>query len=103
MEITIRGRQADLTSDFKDHAIAQVGQVDRFGINIAVLDVEVTHENNKRQTKQGYKVDLTAKGAGTLLRATAKAAQMTSALDAAVKKLELQLRKVSERKQNHRS
>jgi ribosomal subunit interface protein len=102
MEITIRGRHADITQTFKDHAIAQVGHVNRFGINIAVLDVEVTHEENKRQTKQGFKVDLTAKGAGTLLRASAKAPQMTAALDAAVKKLELQLRKVSERKQNHR-
>lgn len=102
MEITIRGRHADITPAFKEHAAAQAGQVDRFGINIAVLDVEVTHEENKRQTKQGFKVDLTAKGAGTLLRATAKAPKMTAALDAAVKKLELQLRKVSERKQNHR-
>lgn len=102
MEITIRGRHADITPTFKEHAIAQAGQVDRFGINIAVLDVEVTHEANKRQTKEGFKVDLTAKGAGTLLRATAKAPQMNSALDAAVKKLELQLRKISERKQNHR-
>jgi ribosomal subunit interface protein len=102
MEVTIRGRHADITADFKARAIAQVAQVDRFGINIAVLDVEVTHESNKRQTKQGFKVDLSAKGAGTSLRASAKAAQMTAALDAAVKKLELQLRKVSERKQNHR-
>jgi ribosomal subunit interface protein len=102
MEVTIRGRHADITPDFKNRAITQVGQVDRFGVNIAVLDVEVTHEANKRQNKEGFKVDLTAKGAGTLLRATAKAPQMTAALDAAVKKLELQLRKVSERKQNHR-
>jgi ribosomal subunit interface protein len=102
MEVTIRGRHADITPDFKERAISQVGQVDRFGINIAVLDVEVTHETNKRQTKEGFKVELTAKGAGTLLRASGKAAQMAAALDVAVKKLELQLRKVSERKQNHR-
>ena len=68
MEIVIHGRHADIEDTFKNHVLKQSSRLEKFGVKIALLDVEVTHRENKRQKKVEFQVDLTAKGAGTNLR-----------------------------------
>ena len=43
MEIVIHGRHADIKVDFKEHVIKQSSRLEKFGVKIALLDVEVTH------------------------------------------------------------
>ena len=47
MEIVIHGRHADIKDDFKEHVIKQSAKLEKFGVNIALLDVEVTHREHK--------------------------------------------------------
>ncbi len=102
MEIVIHGRHADIKVDFKDHVIKQSARLEKFGVKIALLDVEVTHRENKRQKKVEFQIDLTAKGAGTNLRSQAEGSDMNSCLDHAVKRLEEQLRRTADRRRFHR-
>ena len=51
MEIVIHGRHADIKVDFKEPVIKQSSRLEKFGVKIALLDVEVTHRENKRQKK----------------------------------------------------
>jgi ribosomal subunit interface protein len=102
VEIVIHGRHADIKVDFKDHVIKQSTRLEKFGVKIALLDVEVTHRENKRQKKVEFQIDLTAKGAGTNLRSQAEGSDMNSCLDHAVKRLEEQLRRTADRRRFHR-
>jgi ribosomal subunit interface protein len=102
VEIVIHGRHADIKDDFKDYVIKQSAKLEKFGINIALLDVEVTHRENKRQKKVEFQIDLTAKGAGTNLRSQSEGPDMNSCLDHAVKRLVEQLRKTADRRRFHR-
>ena len=49
MEIVIHGRHADIEETFKNHVLKQSSRLEKFGVKIALLDVEVTHRENKRQ------------------------------------------------------
>ena len=57
MEIVIHGRHADIKVDFKDHVIKQSSRLEKFGVKIALLDVEVTHRENKRQKKVEFQIE----------------------------------------------
>ena len=100
MEIVIHGRHADIEETFKNHVLKQSSRLEKFGVKIALLDVEVTHRENKRQKK--VEVDLIAKGAGTNLRSQAEGSDMNLCLDHAIKRLEEQLRRTADRRRFHR-
>lgn len=102
MEIVIHGRHVDIDEKFKEHILKQSVRLEKFGVKIALFDVEVTHRENKRQKKVEYQVDLTAKGAGTNLRSKAEGAEMNSCFDHSLKRLEEQLRRTADRRRFHR-
>jgi ribosomal subunit interface protein len=102
MEIVIHGRHADIQEDFKNHVLKQSARLEKFGVKIALLDVEVIHRENKKQKKVEYLVELTIKGAGTNLRSKSEGPNMDSALDHAMKRLEEQLRRTADRRRYHR-
>jgi len=94
VEIVIHGRHADIKDDFKEHVIKQSAKLEKFGVSIALLDVEVTHRENKRQKKVEF--------AGTNLRSQSEGSDMNSCLDHAMKRLVEQLRKTADRRRFHR-
>lgn len=102
MEIVIHGRHADIDDSFKDHVLKQSTRLEKFGVKIALFDVEVTHRENKRRKKVEFQVDLTAKGAGTNLRSQAEGSDMNTCFDHALKRLEEQLRRTADRRRFHR-
>ena len=102
VEIVIHGRHADIEETFKNHVLKQSSRLEKFGVKIALLDVEVTHRENKRQKKVEFQVDLIAKGAGTNLRSQAEGSDMNLCLDHAIKRLEEQLRRTADRRRFHR-
>ena len=102
MEIVIHGRQTFIKDDFKDHVLKQSVKLEKFGIKLALLDVEVTHRENKKQKKVEYRIDLTVRGAGTNLRSKSDGPDMNSCLDHAIKRLVEQLRRTADRRRFHR-
>lgn len=102
VEIVIHGRHADIDDNFKDHVLKQSIRLEKFGVKIALLDVEVTHRENRRQKKVEFQVDLSAKGAGTNLRSQAEGSDMNACFAHALKRLEEQLRRTADRRRFHR-
>jgi ribosomal subunit interface protein len=102
VEIVIHGRHTDIDDNFKDHVLKQSTRLEKFGVKIALFDVEVTHRENKRRKKVEFQVDLTAKGAGTNLRSQAEGSDMNACFDHALKRLEEQLRRTADRRRFHR-
>lgn len=98
-EIVVHGRHTDLTDRFREHAAEAAGKLDRFGIPLQRVDVEITHEHNPRNVDRAFKVEFTCRGNGQIVRAEATADHDLTALDRAVDRIEQRLRRVADRKQ----
>jgi ribosomal subunit interface protein len=102
VDIVVRGRHLDVSDRFREHVAAKVGKVDRFGLPIAHVDVEVSFEPNPRQTDRAYEVELTCRGTGPVIRAEAHAPDKYAATDIALARLEERLRRAADRKRTRR-
>jgi ribosomal subunit interface protein len=98
VDIVVRGRHVDLSQRFRDHASDKLGRIDRFGVALSRVDVEVSKESNPRQADRAFEVELTCVGRGPVIRAEASAADKYAALDLAYTRLEERLRRAAERR-----
>jgi ribosomal subunit interface protein len=76
----------------------KLGRIDRFGVALSRIDVEVSKESNPRQAERAFEVELTCVGRGPVIRAEATAADKYAALDIAYTRLEERLRRAAERR-----
>ena len=97
MDIQIHSKTSHLSDPFKERVQDRLSRMERFGIKIDRVDVEVNLEQNPRHGDGAHKVQLTSRGSGPLIRAEAANSDNISAFDMAAEKFELQLRKVHER------
>jgi ribosomal subunit interface protein len=102
VDIVVRGRHLDVSDRFREHVAGKVGRVDRFGLPIAHVDVEVSYEPNPRQADRAYEVELTCHGPGPVIRAEAHAQDKYAATDIALARLEERLRRAADRKRHRR-
>ena len=102
MDIVVRGRHLDVSDRFREHVAGKVSKVDRFGLPIAHVDVEVSFEPNPRQADRAYEVELTCRGTGPVIRAEAHAQDKYAATDIALARLEERLRRAADRKRTRR-
>lgn len=102
MDIVVRGRHLDVSDRFREHVSGKVGKVDRFGLPITHVDVEVSFEPNPRQSDRAYEVELTCRGTGPVIRAEAHAQDKYAATDIAMARLEERLRRAADRKRTRR-
>lgn len=98
-EVVVHGRHTDLTDRFREHAAEAALKLDRFGIPLQRVDVEITHEHNPRNADRAFKVEFTCRGNGHIVRAEAAADHDLTALDRAVDRIEQRLRREADRKQ----
>ncbi len=97
-EVVVHGRHTDLTDRFREHAAEAATKLDRFGIPLQRVDVEITHEHNPRNSDRAFKVEFTCRGNGHIVRAEAAADHDLTALDRAVDRIEQRLRREADRK-----
>ena len=102
VDIVVRGRHLDVSARFRDHATDKLARLDRFGVPLTRIDVEVSKEVNPRQADRAYEVELTCRGRGPVIRAEAAANDKYAALDVAYSRLEERLRRAGERRRFHR-
>jgi ribosomal subunit interface protein len=102
VDIVVRGRHLDVSDRFREHVAGKVGKVDRFGLPISHVDVEVSFEPNPRQADRAYEVELTCRGTGPVIRAEAHAPDKYAATDLALARLEERLRRAADRKRTRR-
>jgi ribosomal subunit interface protein len=98
-EIVVHGRHTDLTDRFREHAAESAVKLERFGIPLQRVDVEITHEHNPRNVDRAFKVEFTCRGNGGIVRAEGTADHDLTALDRAVDRIEQRLRRAADRKQ----
>jgi ribosomal subunit interface protein len=97
VDIVVRGRHLELSQRFREHVLDKLGRIDRFGVTLSRVDVEVSKETNPRQADRAIEVELTCVGRGPVVRAEATAADKYTALDLAYGRLEERLRRAGER------
>ncbi|MHA7134577.1 ribosome hibernation-promoting factor, HPF/YfiA family [Oerskovia turbata] len=103
MEIVVVGRHTEVADRFRRHVEEKLAKFEQLAPTAQRIDVEVTHENNPRLSEVRERVELTVRAKGPVVRAEAAADDRFGALDLAMNKLQERLRRVSDRRKNHRN
>jgi ribosomal subunit interface protein len=101
IELVVRGRNVEVPEHFRQLVIDKLSRVERYDHKISRTDVELTHENNPRQTGSCQHIEVTCRTRGPVVRAEACAADFYKALDLVVDKLERRLRHAADRRRVH--
>ena len=102
MEIVVTGRHVQVSEHFRRHLDEKLAKVPQLAPRVQRLDVVVTHEVNKRQSKSCDRVEITCHVKGPVVRAEAIADDKYGALDIAMDKLLERLRRDHDRRRVHR-
>ncbi|HQR79827.1 MAG TPA: ribosome-associated translation inhibitor RaiA [Actinomycetota bacterium] len=94
-EIVVHGRHVDVSRRFRTHVHSKLERIDKFGIPLRRVDVEVSKEANPRLADRAFEVELTTRAKGAVIRAEAAASDMYAALDIAYGRLEQRLRRAA--------
>lgn len=102
MEINVVGRHMDVPDRFRRHLEEKLEKVPQLAPTALRVDVEVSHENNPRQVEICDRVELTVHDNGRVIRSEARASDLFGALDIAYGKLLERLRRMRDRRKDHR-
>jgi putative sigma-54 modulation protein len=92
MDISIRGRNIELTPALKDYIGDKVGRLEKYFDSIKAVDVALTVERN-RSIEKTQRAEVTMHVNGNVIRAEEASVSMYSSIDIVVEKLERQLKK----------
>ena len=102
MDITVVGRNAEISSRLRDYVEDKVTKVEQYDPRVQRVEVEVTHERNPRQADTAERVEITVISKGPVIRAEASSSDRFAAFDIAMGKLTERLRRARDRKKDHR-
>ncbi|KFJ07493.1 ribosome hibernation-promoting factor, HPF/YfiA family [Bifidobacterium tsurumiense] len=102
MEIVVTGRHTQIKQRFRDVVEKKMDRVTAIAPDAQRVQVVLTHEGNPRQADTAKRVELTVIAGRTVVRAEASSADEFSALDMALDKLTLRLRRTRDRRKDHR-
>ena len=101
MEIVVTGRHTEVPERFRRHLEDKLAKVTQLAPRVQRLDVVVSHEPNRRQSKACERVEITCLDRGPVVRAEACADDPYAALDMAMDKLLERLRRMRDRRRVH--
>lgn len=96
-DITVTGRNVQVTEAMKAYALEKVSKLDRFTDRI--IDVVVTMDIQKLE----HRVDIVMKVNHLKIKSSASSTDMYASIDKAVSKLEAQFRRYKDRLQDHQA
>ncbi|RAX21272.1 MULTISPECIES: ribosome hibernation-promoting factor, HPF/YfiA family [Actinomyces] len=102
MDITVVGRNAEISSRLRDYVEEKAAKVAQFDPRVQRVEVEITHERNPRQADTAERAEITVISKGPVIRAEASSSDRFAAFDIAMGKLTERLRRARDRKKNHR-
>ena len=102
MEIVITGRHTQISQKFRDVVESKMNRVTAIAPDAQRAQIVVTHEGNPRQADTAKRVEITVVAGRTVVRAEASSSDEYSALDMALDKLTLRLRRARDRRKDHR-
>ncbi|EFA23871.1 ribosome hibernation-promoting factor, HPF/YfiA family [Bifidobacterium gallicum] len=102
MEIVITGRHTQIKQKFRDVVDSKMNRVTAIAPDTQRIQIVVSHEGNPRLADTAKRVEITVIAGSTVVRAEASNADEFSALDMALDKLTLRLRRTRDRRKDHR-
>ncbi|PLS27131.1 ribosome hibernation-promoting factor, HPF/YfiA family [Bifidobacterium parmae] len=102
MEIVVTGRHTQVKPRFRDVVENKMNRVTAIAPDAQRAQVVLSHEGNPRQADTAKRVEITIIAGRTVVRAEASSADEFSALDLAMDKLTLRLRRTRDRRKDHR-
>ncbi len=99
MEVTIRGRNIDITPRLQEYIEKKVSKLDRYLPTITDARVELTAEKTK-STQDRQVVQLTVRSKGTLLRAEERDHDVFTAVDTVLDKMYRQIARYKGKRQD---
>jgi ribosomal subunit interface protein len=101
VDIVVKSRNTDIDDRFRATVHDKLGRLAKLDPKADRVDVEVAEERNPRQADVRMRVELTCRTRGPVIRAEAAAADEHAALDLAVGKLDMRLRRAADRRRVH--
>ncbi|MCI2237891.1 ribosome-associated translation inhibitor RaiA [Paenibacillus sp. TRM 82003] len=101
MEVVVTGRHTEVKERFRQHVEAKLEKVTQLAPRAQRVDVELSHEKNRRQLASCERVEITVRDKGPVVRAEACADDPYAALDLAATKLMERLRRSRDRRKVH--
>jgi putative sigma-54 modulation protein len=92
MEMTIRGKNIEMTPALKEYIEEKIGRLERYFEGVNFVDVALTVERN-RSIEKTQRAEVTMHVNGNVIRAEEASVSMYSSVDIVVEKLERQLKK----------
>ncbi|MDD6372992.1 MAG: ribosome-associated translation inhibitor RaiA [Bifidobacteriaceae bacterium] len=102
MEIVVTGRHTQVKQRFRDVVETKMNRVTAIAPDAQRAQVVLSHEGNPRQADTAKRVEITVVAGRTIVRAEASSGDEFSALDIAMDKLTLRLRRMRDRRKDHR-
>ncbi|OZG50996.1 ribosome hibernation-promoting factor, HPF/YfiA family [Bombiscardovia coagulans] len=102
MDIVITGRHTQIKQKFRDVVEGKMNRVTAIAPDSQRVQVVLTHEGNPRQADSAQRVEMTVWAGKTVIRAEASSADEFSAFDKALDRLTLRLRRIRDRRKDHR-
>lgn len=102
MEIVVTGRHTQVKQRFRDVVETKMNRVTAIAPDAQRAQIVLTHEGNPRQADTAKRVEITVIAGRTVVRAEASSTDEFSALDMALDKLTLRLRRTRDRRKDHR-
>lgn len=102
MEIVVTGRHTQIKQRFRDVVESKMNRVTAIAPDAQRVQIVLSHEGNPRQADTAKRVEITVIAGRTVVRAEASSADEFSALDMALDKLTLRLRRTRDRRKDYR-
>jgi ribosomal subunit interface protein len=100
--VQVTGRNVEIPDHFRVYVGQKLSRAERIDHSIHRFDVELSHENNRRQRKNCQRVEITAHvDRGPVVRGEGRADTFYGAFEAAAHKLESRLRRGKDRQRVH--
>jgi ribosomal subunit interface protein len=101
VDIVVKARNTEVDDRFRAAVHDKLGRLAKLDPKADRVDVEVAEERNPRQADGRMRVELTCRTRGPVIRAEACAADEHAALDLAIGKLDMRLRRAADRRRVH--
>lgn len=103
MEVTITGRHCTITDELREQISERLTEsISKLKDRVIRVEVEFTAQPAKGDPDDDIRCEITLRGKGPVIRASAKAADKRTALDRAEDKLMTQLRRAADRRKHNR-
>jgi len=100
-DVVMTGRGVEVSVGYGARVAAKLARLGKYAHGVTRYEVELSRENNPRQSKTGHRVEITSTGNGSTVRAESNGPDFNATLDYTVKKLSERLRRGHNRLRVH--